>query len=111
MNRKAKLLPRPLVAAIGSPADSTIDLLKKLVLLGGNLGGYFFSIILISIYFLQHLFVPAVYGVIYLTAVTVVYIHYFRTKQLNLTATLFSSLLFVDLVATPLTLEASKPLV
>lgn len=104
MNAKAMRLPQPLVKAIGSPTDSVIDLLKKLVLLGGNLGGFFFSILLAAIYFLQSLYVPALLALVYLSAVAVVYVYYFRTKKLNLTATLFSFLLFVELVATHLTL-------
>src|SRR4030066_429606 len=33
-------LPHSLVTAISLPTDSTIDILKKIVLLGGNLGGF-----------------------------------------------------------------------
>ncbi len=101
---KAVRLPETLVAAIGLPDDSTYDLLKKLVLLGGNLGGWIFSSILAALYVYHHLTLPAVFAVIYLTAVALVYGYYFRTKQFKITAFLFSSLLFVELVVTHLSL-------
>lgn len=104
MTVEAVRLPLSLKTAIGSPSDSTIDLLKKLVLLGGNLGGYFFSMVLATIYFIEQLYLPAILAVIYLAVVSIVYVYYFRTRQLNLTASLFSSLLFLELVVTHLSL-------
>ncbi|MFN2189612.1 MAG: ATP-binding protein, partial [Candidatus Promineifilaceae bacterium] len=83
---------------------SGYDLLKKLVLLGGNLGGWFFSIILAALYISNQLTLTALFAVIYLAAVAIVYGYYFRSKQLKITAILFSSLLFVELVATHLSL-------
>ena len=100
--------PKPLVAAIGLPTDSTNDVLEKLVLLGGNLGGYFFSIILAALYAYHGLTVPAVFAGIYLVLIALVYVYYFRTKQLNITAFLFSSLLFLELVVTHITLGGFK---
>jgi uncharacterized membrane protein len=97
-----------LVTAISSPADSKVDILKKLVLLLGNLGGYFFSIVLALLYIYNKLTFPATFAGIYLFAVTLVYIYYFRTKQLERTAFLFSSLLFLELVAIHIALGGFK---
>jgi len=104
MTVKAVQLPEPLVTAIGSPGDSSYDLLIKLVLLGGNLGGWFFSIILAALNISHKLTLASVFAVIYLLAVAFVYGYYFRTKQFKITAILFSSLLFLELVATHLAL-------
>ena len=108
MRAQAVHLPQPLVAAISLPADSRVDVLKKLVLLGGNLGGYFFSVILALLYIYHKLTVPAVFAGIYLFAVMLVYIYYFRTKQLERTAFLFSFLLFLELVAIHISLGGFK---
>jgi signal transduction histidine kinase/ActR/RegA family two-component response regulator len=104
MTVKALQFPKPLVAAIGLPDDSTYDVMKKLMLLGGNLVGYIFSIILATLYVLHHLVLPATFAAIYLVAVALVYVYYFRTKQLKITAFMFSSLLFLELVATHISL-------
>ena len=96
--------PEPLVSAISLPSDNTYDFLKKLVLLGGNLGGFIFSVVLASLYALNRLTIPAVFAAIYLAAVALAYVYYFRTKQLKITAFLFSSLLFLELVATHISL-------
>jgi len=101
-------LPQTLVMAISLPTDGTIDVLKKLVLLAGNLGGYFFSIILTLLYIYNKLTLPAVFAIIYLLAVAFVYIYYLRTKQLERTAFLFSFLLFVELVAIHISLGGFK---
>jgi len=98
MTAKAVQLPKQLATAIGLPTDSTDDLLKKLVLLAGNLGGFFFSLTLTLIYALNNLVAPAMFAGIYLVLIALVYAYYFRTKQLNITAFLFSFLLFVLLV-------------
>jgi len=108
MRVKTAHLFQPLVTAIRLPADSTLDVLKKLVLLLGNLGGFFFSTILVVIYFFHNLILPAIFGCIYLGAVALVYAYYFRTKQLNITAFLFSFLLFLELVLTHITLGGFK---
>lgn len=104
MRANAIHLPQPLVTAISLPTDSTIDVLKKLVLLAGNFGGYFFSIILTLLYAYHKLATPAIFAGIYLFAVTLVYIYYLRTKQLERTAFLFSLLLFLELVVTHIAL-------
>jgi signal transduction histidine kinase/ActR/RegA family two-component response regulator len=101
---KSVHFPETLVAAIALPGDSTYDFLKKLVLLGGNLGGWFFSILLTTLYVLNRLTLPAIFAAIYLVAIAFVYVYYFRTKQLRITAFLFSSLLFLELVATHISL-------
>ena len=108
MTADAFQFPKPLVAAIGLPTDSTNDVLEKLVLLGGNLGGYFFSILLAALYAYHGLTVPAVFAGIYLVLIALVYVYYFRTKQLNITAFLFSSLLFLELVVTHISLGGFK---
>jgi guanylate cyclase len=95
---KAVQLPKPLVAAISLPADSTDDVQQKLLLLVGNLGGFFFTLILTIVYAFNDLIGPALFASIYLVIIALVYIYYFRTKQLNLTAFLFSFLLFLLLV-------------
>ena len=97
-------LPQALITAISLPTDSTIDVLKKLVLLAGNLGGSFFSVVLALLYLYNGLTVPAIFAGIYLFAVSIAYIYYFRTKQLERTAFWFSFLLFVELVATHISL-------
>ena len=99
MRVKTVSLPQSLVTAISLPTDGTIDILKKLVLLAGNLGGYFFSIVLTLLYIYNKLTLPAILAGVYLAAVTVVYVYYLRTKQLERTAFWFSLLLFVELVA------------
>ncbi len=101
---KSVHFPETLVAAIALPGDSTYDFLKKLVLLGGNLGGCIFSILLTTLYVLNRLTLPAIFAAIYLVAVALAYVYYFRTKQLRITAFLFSSLLFLELVATHISL-------
>lgn len=101
-------LPQALIMAISLPTDGTIDVLKKLVLLGGNLGGYFFSIILTLLYIYNKLTLPTIFAAIYLLAVTLVYVYYLRTKQLERTAFLFSFLLFVELVAIHISLGGFK---
>ncbi|MBU0491596.1 MAG: adenylate/guanylate cyclase domain-containing protein [Chloroflexi bacterium] len=98
MTVKTVQLPRSLVTAIGLPTDSSDDALKKLVVLVGNLGGFFFSLVLMLIYVLNHLIVPAVFASIYLGLIALAYVYYLRTKHLNITAFLFSFLLFVLLV-------------
>jgi adenylate cyclase len=108
MRTKALNLPQALVAAISLPSDGTIDVLKKLVLLLGNLGGYFFSILLTLLYIFNKLTIPAILAGIYLAAVTLVYVYYLRTKQLERTAFWFSSLLFVELIAIHLSLGGFK---
>ena len=101
-------LPQTLVMAISLPSDGTIDVLKKLVLLAGNLGGYFFSIILTLLYIYNKLTLPAIYAFIYLLAVSLVYVYYLRTKQLERTAFLFSFLLFIELVVIHISLGGFK---
>jgi len=108
MRAKAIHLARPLVTAIRLPSDSTIDVLKKLVLLLGNLGGFFFSFVLALLYFYHDLTIPAMIAGIYLVAVALVYVYYFRTKQLNRTAFLFSFLLFLELVSQHIALGGFK---
>jgi adenylate cyclase len=108
MRATAVHLPHSLIAAISLPNDSTIDILKKLVLLLGNLGGYFFSIILGMLYLYNGLRIPTVLAFVYLFAVTIVYIYYLRTKRLNRTAFLFSALLFLELVFQHLALGGFK---
>jgi adenylate cyclase len=108
MRATALPLPDSLVAAISLPTDGTIDVLKKLVLLLGNLGGYFFSFILAMLYLYHGLVLPTVLAAVYLLAVTIVYMYYLRTKQLNRTAFLFSVLLFVELVAQHVALGGFK---
>jgi guanylate cyclase len=108
MRVKAVHLPQPLVTAISFPADSTVDILKKLVLLLGNLGGFFFSFILALLYIYHDLTIPAMIAGIYLVAVALVYVYYFRTKQLNRTAVLFSFLLFLELVGQHIALGGFK---
>ena len=99
MRVKTVSLPQSLVTAISLPTDGTIDILKKLVLLAGNLGGYFFSIVLTLLYIYNKLTLPAILAGVYLVAVTLVYVYYLRTKRLERTAFWFSLLLFVELVA------------
>lgn len=108
MRVEAVHLPRSLVTAISLPSDTTVDVLKKLVLLLGNLGGYFFSIVLALLYNYHNLATPAILACIYLVAVTFVYVYYFRTKDLNRTAFLFSFLLFLELVVQHLALGGFK---
>lgn len=108
MRAKAIDLARPLVSAIRLPSDSTVDVLKKLVLMLGNLGGFFFSLVLTLLYIYHDLTVPTMVAGIYLAAVTLVYVYYFRTKQLNRTAFLFSFLLFLELVAQHIALGGFK---
>lgn len=108
MRGKAIHLARPLVSAIRLPSDSTIDVLKKLVLLLGNLGGFFFSFVLTLLYIYHDLTVPTMVAGIYLVAVALVYVYYFRTKQLNRTAFLFSFLLFLELVVQHIALGGFK---
>lgn len=108
MRAKAIRLPQSLISAISLPTDGTIDVLKKLVLLAGNLGGYFFSVVLALLYFYNGLTIPAIFAGIYLFAVTLVYIYYFRTKQLERTAFLFSFLLFLELIAIHISLGGFK---
>jgi guanylate cyclase len=108
MRAKAIHLARPLVTAIRLPSDSTIDVLKKLVLLLGNLGGFIFSFVLALLYIYHDLTVPAMVAGIYLVAVALVYVYYFRTKQLNRTAFLFSFLLFLELVVQHIALGGFK---
>ena len=108
MRAKAIDLARPLVSAIRLPSDSTIDVLKKLVLMLGNLGGFFFSFVLTLLYIYHDLTVPTMVAGIYLVAVSLVYVYYFRTKQLNRTAFLFSFLLFLELVAQHIALGGFK---
>jgi adenylate cyclase len=104
MNMKAAQLPESLAAAISLPGDSKDYVRKRIILLAGNLGGFFFSAVLTGLYVANHLVVPATCSVIYLASVALVYVYYFRTKQLNITASLFSSLLFIELVAVHITL-------
>jgi adenylate cyclase len=99
MRAKTAYLPQSLITAISLPSDSTIDVLKKLVLLFGNLGGYLFSAVLTLLYIVNQLAIPAALAGIYLAAVTLVYVYYLRTKQIERTAFWFSFLLFVELVA------------
>lgn len=108
MRAKAIHLARPLVTAIRLPSDSTIDVLKKLVLLLGNLGVFFFSFLLALLYIYHDLSMPAMVAGIYLVAVALVYVYYFRTKQLNRTAFLFSFLLFLELVVQHIALGGFK---
>jgi adenylate cyclase len=108
MRGKAIHLAQPLVSAIRLPSDSTIDILKKLVLLLGNLGGFFFSFVLTLLYIYHDLTVPSMVAGIYLVAVALVYVYYFRTKQLNRTAFLFSFLLFLELVVQHIALGGFK---
>jgi len=108
MKVKTVHLPQSLVTAISLPADGTIDVLKKLVLLLGNFGGYFFSVVLTLLYIYHKLTIPAILAGIYLAAVTVVYVYYFRTKQLERTAFWFSFLLFVELAAIHISLGGFK---
>jgi hypothetical protein len=68
--------PQSLIKAISLPTDSTIDILKKLVLLLGNLGGYFFSFVLALLYIYYRLHIPTVLAFVYLFAITIVYIYY-----------------------------------
>jgi guanylate cyclase len=108
MRAKVAYLPQSLVTAISLPTDSAVDVLKKLVLLLGNLGGYFFSIVLALLYLYNKLSLPAILAGIYLFAVTLVYIYYLQTKQLEKTAFLFSFLLFLELIATHIALGGFK---
>lgn len=108
MRAKVAYLPQSLITAISLPTDSTVDVLKKLVLLLGNLGGYFFSVVLTLLYIFNNLSIPAIFAGIYLFAVTLVYIYYLRTKQLEKTAFLFSFLLFLELIATHIALGGFK---
>ena len=97
-------LPQSLIKSISLPTDGTIDVLKKLVLLAGNFGGYFFSLVLTLLYLNNGFTIPAIFAGIYLFAVSIAYIYYFRTKQIERTAFWFSLLLFVELVATHIAL-------
>jgi hypothetical protein len=69
MSVKAPRLPESLVDAISLPGDNTYNVLKKLVLLGVNLGGYIFSILLSTLYVLSRLALPAIFANIYLVVV------------------------------------------
>ncbi|MGB2897384.1 MAG: adenylate/guanylate cyclase domain-containing protein [Anaerolineales bacterium] len=108
MRAKAIDLPRRLIAAIRFPSDSKIDVLKKLVVLLGNLGGFFFSFVLALLYSYYHLTIPTILAGVYLVAVALVYVYYFRTKQLDKVAFLFSLLLFVELVTQHIALGGFK---
>ena len=108
MRVKTVHIPQLLVTAISVPADGTIDVLKKLVLLLGNFGGYFFSVILTLLYIYYKLTIPATLAGIYLATVTVVYVYYLRTKQLDRTAFWFSFLLFLELIAIHISLGGFK---
>jgi adenylate cyclase len=108
MRTRTLHLPHRLIAAISLPADGTIDVLKKLVLLLGNLGGFFFSVLLFLLYIFNELIIPAMLAGIYLAAVVYVYIYYLRTKRLERTAFWFSSLLFVELVSIHISLGGYK---
>lgn len=108
MRAKALHLPQSLVTAISLPTDSKVDVLKKLVLLAGNFGGYSFSVLLTLLYIYHKLTMPAIFAGIYLFVVTLVYIYYFRTKQLERTAFLFSFLLFLELIAIHISLGGFK---
>jgi len=100
-------LLRPLVAAISLPNDSRDDVLKKLVLLGGNLGGVLFALILTIIYAFNNLIGPTIFASVYFVLIALAYGYYFRTKQLNITAFLFSSLLFLLLVSEHISLSTT----
>jgi len=104
MIAKAVHLPKQLATAIGQSTDSTDDVLKKLVLLAGNLGGFLFSIILTALYAAHQLVLPTAFSCVYLGAVALAYVYYFRTKRFGITAFLFSFLLFVELVVVHISL-------
>jgi adenylate cyclase len=98
MRANALPLPPRLVEAISVPADGSVDVLKKLLLLLGNLGGFTFSLILAVLYFLNDLPLPTMLAVGYLVAVGIVYLYFLRTRRFERTAFLFSLLLFLELV-------------
>jgi adenylate cyclase len=108
MTAKASRLVRPLVRSLRFPADSRIDVLMKLVLLLGNLGGFFFSFVLMLLYIYFDLPTSTIFAAVYLFAVSLVYVYYFRTRQLVRTAFLFSLLLFLELVCQHIALGGFK---
>jgi adenylate cyclase len=105
---KAPRLVWPLVRSLRFPTYSRIDVLMKLVLLLGNLGGFFFSFVLLLLYIYYDLTISTMLAGVYLFAVSIVYVYYFRTRQLNRTAFLFSLLLFLELVCQHIALGGFK---
>ncbi|RLD03322.1 MAG: guanylate cyclase [Chloroflexota bacterium] len=101
---KTKQLSQLLANAIILPSDSEIDVRKKYAILLGNMGGFFFSVIMALLYIYNDLTKPAIFTGIYLASIIAAYGYYFKTKQLRRTVFLFSFFLFVEIIVVHISL-------
>jgi adenylate cyclase len=91
-------VPGRLVSLAGVPGDSFDDILKKLTLLLGNLGGFVFSCFVVALYAANNLTVATLAGTVYLSSVVLVYAWYAHTRRFEAAAVLFQVLLFLAVV-------------